>query len=298
MTTETAHSLALSETPPQTSNMRRFLRVFLARKLVIAGIIVLLLLVIIAIFAPLIAPYDPYEQNLSKSFLSPSMEHLLGTDLLGRDVLSRIIYGSRTSLLVGIGVISIGGFIGIAIGLLCGYFGGILDTVFMRVMDAIMAFPTIILALTLGAALGGGLTNIIIALGIAVIPNYARLMRGQVLAVRQADYVVASEIIGARNLRNILVHVLPNCMAPIIVLITWNLGIAILAEAGLSFLGLGIDPPGAAWGAMVSDGYQYLENNPTLSFAPGFAVILVVLAFNIVGDALRDALDPRLRGIK
>lgn len=210
--------------------------------------------------------------------------------------MSRIIYGTRTSLAVGINSVGLAALIGMALGLLAGYLGGWISTLIMRCVDALMAIPPLMLALSIGAALGGGLTNVIISLGISLIPTYVRLMRGQVLAVKQADYVKASEVSGASDLRTMLVHVFPNCLSPLIVLITLNLGVAIIAEAGLSFVGLGITPPGAAWGSMVNDGYRYLLSNPVLSIAPGFCVMLVVLAFNLVGDGLRDALDPRLRG--
>lgn len=295
-TVNSQQQAALTELPPPSSSFKRFLRVFLARKVVIVGLLVILALILVAIFAPVLAPHDPYEQNLANSLQKPSSEHLLGTDLLGRDVLSRIIYGSRVSLMVGIVVVLLGGTLGMAIGLISGYFGGVVDSILMRIMDAIIAIPMIVLAMALGAAMGGGITNVILALGIAITPTYARLMRGQVLSIKQQDYVIAGELTGASNLRNILVHVFPNSISPLIVLITMNLGMAILAEAGLSFLGLGIAPPGAAWGAMVNDGYRYLLAHPLLSVAPGLCVMIVVLAFNIVGDALRDALDPRLRG--
>ena len=220
----------------------------------------------------------------------------MGTDPLGRDELSRIIYGTRTSLLVGIISVGVAAFFGMMLGLIAGYLGGITNTLIMRFIDALMAIPPIMLALAIGVALGGGLSNVMISLGISLIPTYARLMCGQVLTVKQADYVTAAEVIGGSNLRIMLVHIFPNCLSPLIVLITLNLGFAILSEAALSFLGLGIRPPGAAWGSMVNDGYRYLLTNPILSFAPGLCVMLVVLAFNIVGDGLRDALDPRLRG--
>jgi peptide/nickel transport system permease protein len=296
MTTEIVRVEITSEIPPRTSDFRKFMRVFLARKSIIVCLAIMMILVISAIFAPLLAPYNPYAQNLNETLLDSSAQHLLGTDYLGRDVLSRIIYGSRASLAVGVVAVAIAGGIGMALGLVSGYFGGFLDSIIMRVMDALMAIPPIILALSLGAALGGGLANVMIALGIALVPAYARLMRGQVLTVRHADYVIASELSGASTIRNMLVHVVPNCMSPLIVLITMNLGSAILSEAGLSYLGLGIAPPGAAWGSMVNDGYKYLEGHPMLSFAPGIAIMAVVMSFNIVGDALRDALDPKLRG--
>jgi peptide/nickel transport system permease protein len=285
------------EVPPRTSEGRHFLRVFLGRKVAIFGAAVILLLILVAVFADLIAPYDPYQQNLREALQQPSSAHLLGTDALGRDTLSRIIYGSRTSLSVGFVSVAVAGLIGMALGLLAGYFGGLLNMLIMRSIDGLMAIPSIMLALAIGWALGGGLVNVMIILGVSLVPTSARLMRGQVLSVKQADYVTAAVMIGARDLRIMLTHIFPNCLSPLIVLITLNLGIAILAEAGLSFLGLGITPPGAAWGSMVNDGYRYLLTNPILSFAPGFCVMLVVLAFNLVGDGLRDALDPQLRGI-
>jgi len=286
----------LLELPPKASEFKRFVRVFFGRKVVIFGTVVILLFLLTAAFAPLIAPYDPYAQNLGKALESPSREHMLGTDPLGRDELSRIIYGTRISLAVGIISVGIAAIIGMALGLFAGYFGKITNTVIMRFIDAMMAIPPIMLALAIAAALGGGLWNVIISLGVALIPTQARLMRGQVLSVKQADYVTAGEVIGASDLRIMTLHIVPNCLPPLIVLITLNLGVAILSEASLSFLGVGIKPPAAAWGAMVNDGYRYLLSNPVLSFAPGFCVMLIVIAFNLVGDGLRDALDPRLRG--
>jgi peptide/nickel transport system permease protein len=280
----------------QTSNTLRFIRVFLARKTVVASLAIILTMIICAIFAPLIAPFDPYKQDYTQILADPSLAHPLGTDLVGRDVLSRIIYGSQAALLVGIVSVAIASVIGIILGLFSGYVGGLIDAIIMRAMDALMAIPPIILAVVFVAAFGGGLTNVIITLGLSLVPTYARLMRGQVLAIRDSDFIVAQELMGSTNLRNMIKHVLPNCISPLIVLITLNFGVAILAEAGLSFLGLGIVPPKAAWGSMINDGYKYLLSNPILSFAPGMAVVLVVVAFNIVGDALRDALDPRLKG--
>jgi ABC-type dipeptide/oligopeptide/nickel transport system permease subunit len=286
----------VGEILPKTNEFRRFLRVFLGRKVVIFGAVIVLMLIMVATFASLVAPYDPYQQNLRNALQHPSREHLLGTDPLGRDELSRIIYGTRVSLAVGIISVGFAAFIGMMLGLIAGYFGGIINTLIMRFIDALMAVPPIMLALAIAAALGGGLWNVMVSLGISLIPTQARLMRGQVLTVKQADYVTAAEVIGAADTRIMLVHIFPNCLPPLIVLITLNLGVAILAEAALSFLGVGIQPPGAAWGSMVNDGYRYLLSNPMLSFAPGLCVMLVVLAFNIVGDGLRDALDPRLRG--
>jgi ABC-type dipeptide/oligopeptide/nickel transport system permease subunit len=271
--------------------------VFFSRKLVLFGIIIILGLIIVAIFAPLLAPYDPYKQNLSDKLLQPSWQHLLGTDPLGRDTLSRIIYGSRTSLMVGIIAVGIASLVGTTLGLIAGYRGGITYAIIMRFMDAILSLPMILLAIFISTVLGGGLRNLMIALGIGLVPGYARLMCGQVLSSKENDYVTASRSIGASDIRLMLTHIVPNSIMPIIVVMAMMMGTAILSEAGLSFLGLGIEPPGAAWGAMVSDGYRYLLTNPILSFAPGIAVMLVVFSFNMVGDGLRDALDPRLRGL-
>ncbi len=282
--------------PTKTSSFKRFWRIMLARKIVIFGLAILLLAFIVAIFAPLIAPHDPIEQNLLNSLQQPSKEHLLGTDALGRDVLSRIIYGTRVSLAVGFVSVAIAGSIGMLLGLISGYIGGWVEGIIMRFMDVMMSIPLIILAMFIGAVLGKGLDNIMLAIGIGMIPSYARLTRGQVKSIKQLDYVTAGKISGAGSFKNAFVHILPNCIAPNIVLMTMNLGVAILIEAGLSFLGLGINPPMASWGAMVSDGYNHLRTLPYLSIAPGVVIMIVVLAFNIVGDALRDTLDPRLRG--
>ena len=211
--------------------------------------------------------------------------------------MTRIIYGSRISLLVGIVAVSIGGIIGMGLGLIAGYAGGWINTIIMRVIDALLALPPLLLMLAIAVMLGGGLLNVLIALGIGIMPTYCRLMCGQVLSLKESDYITAARAIGASGLRIILQHLLPNAFPPLLVLITINLGTAIMMEASLSFLGIGILPPTATWGAMVSSGYRFLLTNPLVSFAPGVAILLVVLAFNMVGDGLRDALDPRLRGI-
>jgi peptide/nickel transport system permease protein len=286
----------LTETTPYVSEWRHFLRVFFSRNLVLFGMVIILLLLITAIFAPFLAPYNPYDQNFEEWLLQPSRAHLLGTDSLGRDTLSRLIYGSRDALLVGVISVGIASTAGMTIGLIAGYFGGWVNSFLMRFIDALMCFPIILLALVISALLGSGLRNVMIALGIALLSGYARLMYGQVLSVKENDYVLAEHALGAGNLRIMLRHVLPNCFPPLIVLVTMQMGSAILAEAGLSFIGVGIEPPAAAWGLMVNDGRIYLLTNPLISFAPGIAIMLVVFAFNMVGDGLRDALDPRLRG--
>jgi peptide/nickel transport system permease protein len=285
------------EAPPRINEWRRFSRVFLQRKLVIFGLVVLTLLIISAIFAPLLAPYDPYIGDLSDSLAQPSWHHLLGTDIQGRDTLSRLIYGARTALIVGFATTFSSAVLGVVLGLVAGYFGGITNMVIMRAMDALMGFPMLLLALLISAVLGSGIQNVIIALAVATLPGYARVMHGLTLSVRENDYIMAERAMGSNNWRIMLSHIFPNTLPPTIVLITLQLGTIILAEAGLSFLGIGIRPPGAAWGSMVYDGYRFLISNPVLSFAPGLAIMLVVFAFNMVGDGLRDALDPRLRGL-
>jgi peptide/nickel transport system permease protein len=279
------------------SEWRRFRRVFFGRKVVIFGALVILLFVVFAIFAPLIAPYGSNEQNLRAVTQQPSSEHLLGTDALGRDTLTRIIYGSRISLLIGVGAVAMGSIVGMLLGLIAGFFGGWLNQVIMRIMDALMAFPMILLALLVAGVLGGGLLNVIIALAVGLVPGSARLVCGQVLSVKENDYILLSRSTGTRSWRIMLSHVIPNCMPPLIVFITMTLGGVVLGEAALSYLGIGITPPTATWGAMVNDGQRYLLTNPLLAFAPGVALMLLVFAFNMVGDGLRDALDPRLRGV-
>ena len=283
--------------PRRSTGLKRFSRVFFGRGMVIFGFVVIVLLLISAAFAPFLAPYDPYEPDMTALLSQPNSAHWLGTDTMGRDTLSRIIYGSRNSLIVGLVAVALAGTIGMLFGLIAGYFGSYTNIIIMRIMDALMSVPMILMAVTIAALLGGGITNVTIAIGVALIPAYARLMCGQVLIVKQNDYITASHSIGSGNLRIMLRHILPNCLPPLIVLLTMQIGMAILSEASLSFLGIGIKAPEAAWGSMVSEGYTYLLRNPVLSIAPGLAIMLVVYAFNMVGDGLRDALDPKLRGV-
>jgi peptide/nickel transport system permease protein len=297
MVTDYTSGTEFLEAPPRVSAWRRFRRVFLQRKLVIFGLVILLLLVFTAIFAEWLAPHDPYRGDLADSLAQPSRQYLLGTDIQGRDTLSRLIFGARTVLLVGFVTVGIAAGVGITLGLVAGHFGGITNMIIMRSMDALMGFPMLLLALLIAAVLGGGIHNVIIALSVATTPGYARTMHGLTLSIKENDYIMAQRAMGASNLRTMVAHILPNALPPMIVLVTLQLGSLILAEAGLSFIGIGIKPPGAAWGAMVFDGYRYVRTNPLLSFAPGLAIMLVVFAFNMVGDGLRDALDPRLRGL-
>lgn len=290
----TATNLEIS---PRVGEWRRFLRVFFSRGVVVFGAVVMVILIFTAVAAPLISPYDPTRQSLKIALAPPSTQHLLGTDFLGRDTLSRLIYGSRISLLIAVGAITIAAFVGVTAGLVAGFYGSWVNAVIMRCVDALMSFPMILLALIVAALLGGGLVNVMIAIGTALIPVYARLMCGQVLAIREQDYIMASRTIGSSNFRLMSRHIFANAFPPIIVLITMQVGTAILAEAGLSYLGIGITPPTPSWGSMVSDGFPYLITNPLLSFVPGVAIMIVVFAFNMVGDGLRDTLDPRLRGV-
>lgn len=284
------------EAAPRISGFKRFNRVFLSRGVVVFGLVVILVLIFTAAFSPWVAPHDPYYIDLKKAFVKLSLVHPLGTDYLGRDVLSRIIYGSRTSLIVGIVAVVLASLVGMTLGLIAAFFSGKVFAIIMRSIDTLMSVPPIMLALAIASLLGGGLKNVVIALAISMIPPYARMMCGQALSIKENDYVTASCSIGASNLRVMLRHIAPNCFPPLIVMMTMLMGRAILAEAGLSFLGIGIEPPGAAWGAMVNDGYKYLYTEPLLSFIPGVAIMLVVFAFNMMGDGLRDAIDPRLRG--
>jgi ABC-type dipeptide/oligopeptide/nickel transport system permease subunit len=277
--------------------MRYFLRVFTSRGLVIFGSVIVIITIILALGAPVIAPYDPYQQNLEIALQQPSYQHWLGTDGAGRDTLSRIIYGARIALLVGIIATGIAAFFGMGLGLLAGYFGGVVNQIIMRFIDALMTFPMIILALTIASTLGGGIVNLMIALGFSMMSGYARVMCGLVYSIRENDYVLAERSMGSGNWRIMLRHVLPNAFPPFIVMITMQMGIAIMAEAGMSYIGIGVSQPTASWGSMVNDGYKYLLKNPVLSLAPGIAILLVVFAFNMIGDGLRDALDPRLKGV-
>jgi peptide/nickel transport system permease protein/oligopeptide transport system permease protein len=286
-----------AEAPPRVSEWKRFRRVFFQRKLVLFGLVVLGILVFVAITCNWIAPFNPYVGDMgNESLVQPNAKHWLGTDLLGRDELSRLMYGTRSALEVGFITVALAAAAGMFLGIVSGYFGGVIGMIIMRAMDALMGFPMIILAMVISAVLGAGLQNVIIALMVATIPGYARVMNALTLSIRENDYILAERSLGSSNSRTMLRHILPNAMPPMIVLITLQLGSLILAEAALSFLGIGIKPPGAAWGAMVNDGYRYMLTNPVLSFAPGLAIMLVVFAFNMVGDGLRDALDPRLRG--
>ncbi len=264
--------------------------------MVIFGTVIITIMLIVAICAPWLSPYDPYGINLRDALQGSSSSHWLGTDSMGRDTLSRLIYGARTSLIVGLVSIFFASSIGIVLGILAAYYGRKVETLIMRVVDSLMVFPMILLALVIAALLGGGMKNVIIALSVSLIPQYARLMHGQVLSIRENDYIVAVRSLGAKDLRILTRHIFGNAFPPLIIQMTLRIGRTILSEASLSFLGVGITEPTASWGGMAASGRIYLDTLPILSLAPGLSIMLVVFAFNMVGDGLRDALDPRLRG--
>ena len=259
------------------------------------GLAITLAFLVLTVAAPLIAPYDPYDQDFSSALSPPSWQHLFGADQYGRDVFSRVLYGSRTALLAIIVADGLALALGSALGLVGGFMGGLTDAVVMRVVDVLLAFPYLLLALIIVAALGPSLTNSMIAIGIVYTPQYARLIRGQVLAVRAADYVRAARAIGSSPLRIMLRHVLPNSFSPVIVMATLQAGSVVVETAGLSFLGLGAQPPSPDWGALLADGHNYFLTAWWIATFPGVAIFWVVLGFNLLGDALRDQFDPRRR---
>jgi len=261
----------------------------------VIGIIILGLLAVAAVFAPAIAPYPPNDKDYALGAQGLSREHLLGTDSFGRDILSRLIYGCRVSLTAGFIVVGIAGSIGVTLGALAGYYGGLIDQVVMRLVDVLYAFPALILAIAVVAVIGPSLTNMMIVLGFVSWIGYARLVRGMVLSLREEEFVSAARVIGVRDYRIILRHILPNCVGVVIVQATFGVAGAILAASALSFLGMGAQPPTAEWGAMLFAAKKWMRHYSSMAIAPGMAIMITVLAINFVGDALRDALDPRLR---
>jgi peptide/nickel transport system permease protein len=259
------------------------------------GLTVLIILVLLAVFADVIAPYSYSKQNLTHMFETSSRQFLLGTDEFGRDILSRLIYGARISLQVGFIAVSIALAAGGMLGAIAGYYGGWIDNAIMRVMDVLLAVPQTLLAIAIAAALGPGLFNLMIAVGVSDAPNYARIVRSSVLSIREMEFIEAAHSVGSSDLRIILKHILPNSMAPIIVQATLGVAFAILNAAGLSFIGLGIQPPYPEWGAMLSGGRQYIRDYPLLTLYPGLSIMITILALNFLGDGLRDALDPKLK---
>jgi len=264
-------------------------------KLAMLGLAIVIILIMIAIFAPFISPYDPIERIKEESSVSPNGAHLFGTDLLGRDIFSRVIYGSRISIQVGIIAVGISALIGLFFGAIAGYFSNISDAVIMRVADIFFAFPYILGAIAIMTILGPGIVNIFIAIGVLGWAAFARIFRSSILSIKNKEYIEAARALGAGNYRIIIKHIFPNAMAPIIVYATMNVGTAIIVEAALSFLGIGVQPPTPAWGKMLSESLDYIDIAPWMMLFPGLAIVITVLGFVLLGDGLRDAFDPRLK---
>jgi peptide/nickel transport system permease protein len=263
----------------------------LRRKLAVIGAVIILLEVAAAIFGPRLVPYDPMAPNFAAILQPPSAAHWLGTDDLGRDILSRLLTGARYSLLISVVAVAIAMIAGVCLGMFSGYVGGTVDEVLMRVLDSFMALPSLVLALAIAAALGPGLANAMLAIAVAAVPTYARLVRGQTLSIKENEYILAARATGVGSWRLVGRHVLPNTLGPVIVQASLGLGFAIITESSLSFIGLGIQPPLPTWGWMVQVGFQFLETAPWYVLAPASAIFLAVLGFNLLGDGLRDALD-------
>jgi ABC-type dipeptide/oligopeptide/nickel transport system permease subunit len=276
------------------SNRRLLLIRFWHNRMLLAGSVVVLVFLVMAIFAPYLTGYDPNKRDIRHRFASPSIEHFMGTDQLGRDILTRIMYGARISLQVGLLSVVIGMCGGLIIGAIGGYVGGLLDNLLMRIMDGFLAFPPLLLAIGLVAAAGPSLTNVSVVIGVVYIPRFARVMRSSVLAEREKEYVEAARAVGQSSFKILFKHIGPNTLSPIIVLATIIFALAIIIEASLSFLGVGVPPPAPSWGTMLDEGRRYMSNSGWLPVWPGLAISLTVLGFNLFGDGLRDYLDPKI----
>jgi peptide/nickel transport system permease protein len=288
---------------PQQSELKRIARTFLLSKTATLGALIFALFLFTALLAPILVPHDPALQDLERRLSPPiglgmekaSLEYPLGNDNLGRDILSRLLVGSRVSLVVGVSTILLASSVGSLIGAVSGFYRGLLDNIVMRIVDTWMAFPSLLLAIAFGAALGPGLFNLVLALSLTIWVVYCRVVRAEVLSLRERDYVVAARAMGASDLRIILRHVLPNVLAPILVISTLQMGVVIISEASLNFLGVGVQSSVPTWGGMLSDGREFMRDAWWLATFPGLAISIVVLGVNLLGDGLRDALDPRLR---
>jgi peptide/nickel transport system permease protein len=292
---ETMEAGALSTKP--VSRFRETMQALLANKLAVAGLIVLAILVLIGIFGKSIAPYTLNEIDIKNRLAGPSAAHWFGTDNLGRDTFSRVLIAARVSLQVGFIAVGFAVIVGVPIGLISGYYGRFVDAALMRAMDVLFSFPAILLAIAILAVAGPGIRNAMIAIGLVYTPIFARITRGSVLVVSNEVYIRAARSLGAGDRRIIFRHILPNVLAPIIVQTTLSLAFAILSEAALSYLGLGVQPPNPAWGRMLADGQDYFQQNPWMGIFPGLAILVTVMAFNFVGDGLRDALDPKQKSV-
>lgn len=279
----------------KTSQFKEVTRRLFKNKLAIAGLVFIVLLVLIMIFADFLAPYGYAEQDFTATYQGPSADHLLGTDHLGRDILSRLIYGSRISMEIAVLSVALSATIGITIGAIAGFYGGKIDNLLMRFLDIYQSIPVLILSIAIATSLGPGVTNTILALAISVCPSYARLMRASIMTVRDKEYIEAARSINAGDARIILRHALPNAFSPMIVNITMTIGSSMLTAATLSFVGLGAQPPSPEWGAMLTAAKSYIRDYPYMITSPGVCIMLSVLSFNVLGDGLRDALDPRLK---
>jgi len=272
-------------------------RRFLKRKVSVAAAVILLIIIGLCVFGPLVIHTDPLEQNILAAYQEPSSEHPFGTDNLGRDIFIRMLVGGRTSLWISFEGVILGTFVGVMLGVFAGYFGGTVDTLISRFLDILLAFPGLLLAIAVVAVLGNGMQNTVIAISIFSIPTVARMVRGEVISLRQNEYIAASRVMGESNVRVIFTHIIPNAVSQIIVNVTLQLGTAILIASSLSFLGLGVTPPDPEWGSMLSQAREVLRSYPLQAIIPGVAITLVVMSFSLVGDGLRDALDPRLKNV-
>jgi len=277
------------------NQLRRMWYSFCKRKVAVLGLIIVMIYIFVAIFAPLLAPYDPIKQDLAHMLETPSAAHLLGTDEMGRDILSRIIYGARISMKVGFYAVGVAFVIGIPLGIFAGFYGGKVDLIIMRAMDVLLAFPGILLSIVFVSVLGPNLDNAILSVGIYTVPNFARMARGETLTLRGSEFIEAAKAMGSSNLRIIFSHILINIVSPMIVMGTLSFGTAIITTSGMGFLGIGAQPPTPEWGAMLSSGRQYLLVAPHVTTYTGLAILFLVLGLNLLGDGLRDVLDPKMK---
>lgn len=296
MATLNKNTEATGQTPAKkTSMLWETWRRLKKNKSAMFGLFIIMIILICAIFAELIAPYGIDDQNLRNMNQTPSAEFWLGTDSLGRDIFSRLVYGARISLQVGFIAVGIAAVVGGTLGAIAGYYGKLIDAAIMRVIDVLLAIPSILLAISIVSAFGAGLTNVMIAVGISSVPSYVRIVRASVMSVREQEFIEAARATGASDFRIIFRHILPNSLSPLIVQATLGVAGAILSAAGLSYIGLGIQPPSPEWGAMLSSSKMYFRDYPHTVFAPGLAIVITIFALNLFGDGLRDALDPKLK---